>query len=114
MNRAEHLMTIVMEECDEVSQRVSKAKRFGMLQVQQARGDKPEQNPERLTNKQRILDEFYDLVAVMEMCGIIETSESGDPAWSMLLHIPTVAIQAKMAKVEHYLKMSAECGTLEE
>jgi hypothetical protein len=34
MTRDEHLMTIAMEECAEVAQRVSKAVRFGMEEIQ--------------------------------------------------------------------------------
>lgn len=113
MNRAEHLLTIAMEECDEVSQRISKAKRFGIMQVQEAPGDKPEQNPGRLTNRQRIRNEFYDLVAVLEMCGLIEAVEMNDQQ-TYAICTPLASIRAKQKKVEHYLKMSAACGTLKE
>ena len=53
MTREEHLLVVAMEECDEVSQRIAKALRFGLEQVQQDVGDKPEENPERLTNLER-------------------------------------------------------------
>ena len=99
MTRQEHLLVHCMEECDEVSQRISKAMRFGMQQVQQANWDKPEQNPEQLTNMVRIINEYNDLVAVMEMAGIplIVTEERK---------------AAKRAKVEKYLLFAKEQGTL--
>jgi NTP pyrophosphatase (non-canonical NTP hydrolase) len=105
MNRLEHLLTIVMEECDEVSQRVSKAKRFGMEQVQQNVDDRPEQNPDLLTNRQRILEEYYDLRAVLGMAGI-DAWENSDRTRSIE--------QAKVGKVLRYLEFARACGTLQD
>jgi len=51
------LLTILAEECCEVGQRVSKALRFGIWEVQ------PEQ---KLTNAERIEIELGDLIAVMK------------------------------------------------
>lgn len=92
MNRAEHLLVRAMEECDEVSQRVSKALVFGLEEVQPGQGR---------TNRQRIVDEFHDLVAVLEMAGLHPRS------------LDDAAISAKKAKVEKYLAYSRECGTLQ-
>lgn len=58
MNHLEHLLSIVGEECNEVGQRCSKAARFGMDEIQ------PGQS---LTNSERILQEFNDLVGAMEL-----------------------------------------------
>jgi hypothetical protein len=93
MTRQEHLLTIVGEECTEVHQRCSKALRFGMNEVQI---DQP------LSNKQRILQEFNDLVASMEMLfeQPIEELISKDE------------VSAKKKKVEKYLNYSVECGTV--
>lgn len=100
MTRQEHLMIIAMEECAEVQQRLSKALRFGLEQIQEKAIDKPEQNPMRLTNRERITDEYSDLIAVMRM-----------------LDMDTVdlnKVQTKIAKVERYLQFSKQLGTLDE
>lgn len=81
-----------MEECDETSQRISKALVFGLDETQ----------PGALhSNRERIMHEFTDLVAVMEMIGLRPRS------------LDEHAIAAKKAKVEQYLAYSAECGTLQ-
>lgn len=103
MTRDEHLMTIGMEECNEVAQRISKALRFGMGQIQQDADDKPEENPERLTNRERIMYEYYHLRAVLGMMGI-DAWDTSDRA----RHCE----HEKVKKVERYLWRSASCGTL--
>ncbi|MCA0003352.1 MULTISPECIES: hypothetical protein [unclassified Mesorhizobium] len=55
MNRHEHLVTILGEEGVEVSQRCSKALRFGLKEVQPG---------QQIDNAFRIYEEFLDLVAV--------------------------------------------------
>ena len=93
MNKQEHILSIVGEECAEISQRCSKAMRFGMKEIQK---DQP------LTNSERIVEEFNDLIAVMEMLydkPIIE------------IIIPEL-IDAKKSKVEKYLSYSQGLGTL--
>lgn len=104
MNRDEHLMVIAMEECAEVAQRIAKASRFGMDQIQQDAADKPEENPERLTNRERILREFYDLRATLGMIGI--------DAWDCS-DLARQHERAKVIRIEHYLKRSAGYGTLD-
>lgn len=99
MTREEHLMTVAIEECSEVAQRVSKALRFGLEQVQQDADDSPEQNPDRKTNRERIHEEWCHLVAMMRMIGV--------PCATI------AAMKAKQQKVERYLLRSARCGTLE-
>lgn len=93
MNRNEHLLMILAEECAEVAQRVSKALRFGLDEVQ------PGQD---LTNEQRIWNEMNDLAGVSEM--LIAARGSGG--------LCRDAVDAKKAKVERFLVYSAECGTL--
>ena len=105
MTRDEHLMSIGMEECAEVAQRLSKALRFGLAQVQpssSADGLHPAGgNPSGLSNCQRVQEEFADLVAVLEML---------DP---QLTHVTAMQIAAKREKVEKYLRLSERCGTLD-
>ena len=98
MTREEHLLTIAAEECAEIAQRCSKANRFGLEQIQQDADDKPEENPERLTNLERIRREYEDLAAMMELIGIV-TLDRG-------------RIDAKQRKVERYLRRSESLGKL--
>jgi len=93
MTRQEHLLTIIGEECAEVHQRCSKALRFGLQEVQ------PGQS---LTNAQRIIQEFNDLVTVVKMMGEDFTKGAFD----------LKEMEAKENKVEKYLLYSAECGTV--
>lgn len=94
MNRTEHLLACLAEECHEVGQRALKAQRFGLLEVQ------PEQDK---TNWQRIQDELADLLAVMEMLE--------DCAGSMYF-IPRAAVEAKKEKVEKYMAYAESQGAL--
>lgn len=93
MTRREHLLCILMEECQEVAQRASKALRFGLEEIQ------PGQS---LTNAERIVGELSDLVAVGEMM-FCEGLIGG---------VKDAAIDAKKAKVGEFLVYSAKCGTL--
>lgn len=58
MTYDENLLVCLSEECDEVSQRACKAIRFGVDEVQEG---------QELSNAERIVYEFNDLFAVMEM-----------------------------------------------
>lgn len=94
MNRKEHLFTIISEECNEVGQRASKALRFGVNEVQPG---------QELTNAQRLIYEFSDLMAVMEM--LVDEG-----------HLPYVfdriMIEKKKKKIEEYIQYSKIMGTL--
>lgn len=94
MNRTEHLLTILMEECNEVAQRASKAKRFGVDEIQDGQS---------LTNAERIVVEWNDLFAVMDMLlkeGVVKNIFDFNMA------------NAKQQKVEKYLEYSRQMGTL--
>ena len=94
MNRQEHLLLILEEECIETAQRVSKALRFSLEEVQPG---------QELSNADRLIYEFNDIVAMMEMLhdeGLIKD-----------FHDP-LAIIKKKSKVEKFLKLSKEHGTL--
>jgi len=94
MTRLEHLLSTIVEECNETGQRATKAMRFGIHEIQ------PDQS---LTNSERLVYEFNDILAVMEMLldeGHINTI------------IDRTAIELKKQKVEKYLKYAKECGTL--
>jgi hypothetical protein len=89
MTRDEHLMVIGMEECDELSQRLSKALRFGLNQIQPGQLD---------SNRGRIVAEMNDLLAALDMLGLYQPNRE--------------QMDAKKAKVERFLAFSVECGTL--
>lgn len=63
MTVQEHLLVGIMEECDELSQRISKALRFGMEEVQPG---------QELTNRQRIIYELNDLIGLLKFASLYE------------------------------------------
>lgn len=97
MTRQEHLLTILAEECMEVAQRATKALRFGLEEVQ------PEQEA---SNSERILYEYADLLALMEMIFGEDCSQTNFGIMRMVWN--------KKAKVALFLKYSKEQGTLQE
>lgn len=95
MTETEHLLACLAEECDEVGQRVMKALRFGLKEIQ------PGQD---LNNIQRIALEVADLQGVLEMLtkrGILTLAPD---------HAERVAKKAE--KVEHFMKYAREQGAL--
>ena len=97
MNRQEHLLWILAEECGEVAQRASKAARFGMLEVQEG---------QKLNNAERILEEHADMLGAMEM--LIEEGYIKMPDMSARMN---AMIKAKKEKIKKYLAYSASVGT---
>lgn len=96
MTREDLLLTMLAEECAEVTQVVSKALRFGLHNIR---------NAQESTNAQRIVHEFYDIFAVFEMLeeeGILDTSSN-----TVEEHI-----KIKKARIEEYLLVSKTCGRL--
>jgi hypothetical protein len=93
MTRTEHLLTILIEECQETAQRATKALRFGLREVQQGQG---------LTNARRIAYEYADLLGVYQL---LQTEGLVPPP-------SIVEMNSKMEKIEKYLKYSDNCGTL--
>jgi len=91
VNRTEHLLFKLAEECAEVTQEASKAAIFGMDEVMPG---------QPLTNRERVVVELNDVFAVAEMLGICV--------------VDRVAVEAKKTKVRRYMDYAAkECGTLE-
>ncbi len=96
MTRSEHLLTILAEECAEIAQRCSKALRFTVDECQ------PGLDPP-LTNGERIVREYADLLAVASMLideGVLPRTRLGP------------LMIAKRAKVETFLEYSRQRGTL--
>lgn len=95
ISTTEHLLICAAEECAEVQQRITKALRFGLLEVQ------PGQN---LNNAQRIVAEFADLLAVLEMLrDVLPVDERS----------PEEIISEKQAKVRKFMDYARALGTLE-
>lgn len=96
MDRSEHLLTILGEECSEVHQETSKALRFGVY----------EQRDLSTSNIERMNKEYNHVLAMIDMIN--------DEAGVTLLYRREKVIAEKKAKVEEYLKYSAELGTLKD
>lgn len=91
MNRTEHLLTCLAEECAEVAQRVSKALRFGLDEVQPGQAQ---------TNRHRIVDELSDLLSV----AVILADERVIPRFPM----DDEMVANKLAKIERFMAISRE------
>lgn len=102
MKLEEMLLILLMEECNKISQRCSKALRFGLQEVQ------PEQ-PVLLTNMIRILDELADQRAVLEI--LVEERVFDSEVVSSIMCKQSV--DNKKEKVRKYLEYSKTCGRLE-
>lgn len=89
MNREQHLLVTAAEECAETAQRITKALKFGLTEVQEG---------QPFNNAQRIIYEFNDLLAMMEML----SDEGYLPAKIRDQHM----IDLKKEKFEKYLKYS--------
>lgn len=94
MTEEQILLVMLMEECDETSQRASKAIRFTLDEIQSG---------QPLTNAERIVYEFNDIVAIMEILHYKKLIPQ------MIDH---EAISIKKAKIEKWLKYSKEIGTV--
>lgn len=105
MNRQEHLLTILGEECSELHQELCKALRFGVN----------EQRDLPTSNAQRIFKEFNDLLAMVEMVNtsVVIAPFNGVTYGSYgIMYKDNSLIEAKKEKVEKYLLYSKELGTL--
>ena len=89
MNKTEHLLVVLSEECSEVIKEVSKALRFGLEDCNPNIND-------GVTNSEKITKEIADLI------GIIETLVSGG-----IIKGPSLKdVEEKRKRIAHYLKYS--------
>ena len=93
MNLQEHLLTCLAEECMETAQRITKALRFGLHEVQPG---------QRLSNLDRIGLEYGDFLAVKQLL-----TEHGVEIRTNLDHVA-----AKKDKVMKFAQYAREQGTL--
>lgn len=95
MNREEHLLVCLSEECAEVTHRVSKALRFSMDEVEDG---------QTLTNRERISQELNDLYAIATM---LHMEEIIPPFMNGM------GVERKMAKVERWMEHARNNGVLD-
>jgi len=95
MNKTEHLLTCLMEECAEIQKAAAKALRFGL-------DDHAPDEPE-VTNGENIAFECIDLFAVIEMLEEME----------VIPQLPkSELVQQKKDKVLKYIKYAEERGSI--
>ena len=99
MNREEHLLVILCEECAEVTKEATKALRFGL-------DDHAPGTPEPETNRKKLNAELLDLVAMIDMCINDDIIDRID------FDIENGLVDAKKRKVEQYLEYSKRKGKL--
>ena len=95
MNKTEHLLACLIEECAEIQKVAAKALRFGL-------DDNAPDEP-TLSNSESIANECTDLLAIMEML----ESENIIPPFQT-----PQSIQIKKDKVIKYMEYARERGTL--
>lgn len=96
MKYKEHLLAIAAEEATEVAHAISKALRFGLDNV----------GPDTtMTNAEKIADELSDLE------GALQELRSRFPE---VPEIDEYKVAAKRVRINKFLEVSAEKGTLEE
>lgn len=94
MNRSEHLLICLAEECAEVAKECTKALRFGLTDEYDGPNVK-----ERLENE---IADMFAVICMVQDAGLIDADVMCD----------TDKHEAKLAKVEKYLAYSATRGTL--
>ncbi|ABM96985.1 hypothetical protein [Methylibium petroleiphilum] len=99
MKRLDHLLWVLSEEGGEVGHRASKAARFGLDEIQPGH---------QLTNAQRLLGEWFDAIAAIEM--LVEDGHLTMPPEEEI----RAAVAAKKAQVERFLLYSAQVGRLDQ
>jgi len=101
MTRQDHLLTIAAEECMETAQRITKALRFGMDEVQPG---------QEMNNAERIMQEYADLLCILGR--IAKEDKTFHAAFNDVEQVGKW-MSEKWKKVEHFLEYSAQQGRLE-
>lgn len=92
LNEQQYLLTLIQEECAELSQRASKALRFGLYEIQEEQS---------LNNWERLKGELTDLVTVIR---ILDKD---------LFILNNIEIQKKETKIKKYMELSRKRRILE-
>lgn len=100
MTKNEYLLQKLQEECAEVIKASAKYALFG------AESKNP-LDPDSKTNRQQLADEIVDVMATVEMIGALDMLTALTPKEC------GQAIQDKQTKIEYYMEISREIGTLE-
>ncbi len=98
MTVQEYLLTCLMEECNEIAQRCSKALRFGMDEIQPG---------QHLNNEQRIMDEIVDLRGVVR-----EMQARGVFLKLLEPKYVTDRTARKREKIKQFMEYSASLGII--
>lgn len=93
MDTTEYLLASLAEECAEVAQRVSKALRFGLGEIQPG---------QPLSNSERITAELADLVTLFEILHDERLLPFYDPE----------SVAVKKRKVAEFMAYARQCGRL--
>lgn len=100
VDRAQHLLVKLSEECAEVSQRALKQLQFGRDEIQK---DQP------YTNGARLMEEIWHLISVVEL--LRAAGEINNEIYDLGLH--KIELDKKRARIEKYYQYSKELGKAE-
>lgn len=95
LNREQYILTLIQEECAELSQRASKALRFGLYEVQPG---------QELDNWERLRGEFVDLWTCVCLLDRLLVNFDYDHD----------EVAAKISKIKKYMELSINRGILED
>lgn len=102
MTKEQLLLVQLAEECAEVQHIVCKALRFGLDHNYSDTG----------TNRKKLVDEIRDILGTLKFLegeGILDIHKS-EEAYASHIH----ALNDRIGKIIHYLKLSKELGVLKE
>jgi len=111
MNKTEHILTCLAEECGEVAKECHKALRFG-LDDQVTLDPSGPRGTEGPTNRDKIVTEFIDLLGVYQMAveeGILPDIFCSSPSFTV-----KGLMAAKADRVRAYMKYAQRIRSLEE
>ena len=95
LNREQYILTLIQEECAELSQRASKALRFGLYEVQSG---------QELDNWERLRGEFIDLWTCVCLLDHLLVNFDYDHD----------EVSTKISKIQKYMELSINRGILED
>ncbi|MCW1887685.1 hypothetical protein OKA04_23310 [Luteolibacter flavescens] len=109
MDRIEHLLTCLAEECGEVAKECCKALRFGIYDQLTIDPNGP-RGTEGPTNRAKIAAEMVDLIAIYQMC--VDMEILPDLGLSMSMETIREKASLKKSKVEAYMHYARRVGAL--